>query len=58
VFLSLQADKGNCTAVLDDKCKLTILLESEVYGPLSKDRAAKLRRKYRNSSLNMKLFFL
>jgi hypothetical protein len=43
----LQADKGNCTVVLEEseyKEKLNTLLESGVYEPLSKDPTAKVER--------------
>jgi hypothetical protein len=43
----LQADKGNCTVVLDEskyKEKLNTLLESGVYEPLPKDPTAKIER--------------
>jgi hypothetical protein len=43
----LQADKGNCTVVLDDseyKAKLNTLLSLEVYEPLPKDPTAKVKR--------------
>ncbi|PNF42699.1 hypothetical protein B7P43_G14177 [Cryptotermes secundus] len=44
----LQADKGNCTVVLDEskyKDKLNTLLESGVYETLPKDPTAKVERK-------------
>jgi hypothetical protein len=43
-----QADKGNCTVILDEskyKDKLNTLLESGVYEPLSQDPTAKIERK-------------
>ena len=44
----LQADKGNCTVVLDEseyKDKLNTLLESGIYEPLPKDSTAKIEMK-------------
>jgi hypothetical protein len=46
----IQADKGNCTVVLDEskyKDKLKTLLEFGVYEPLLKARTAKVERKVR-----------
>jgi hypothetical protein len=44
----LQADKGNCTVVMDEseyKDKLNTLLESGVYEPLPKDPTAMVEKK-------------
>jgi hypothetical protein len=57
----LQADKGNCTLVLDlskYKDTLNILVESGVYEPLPKDPTAKGARKIEKILSNTKLLFI
>jgi hypothetical protein len=57
----LQADKRNCTVVLDEskyKDKLNILPSPGFMNPCPKIPQLRLRGKYRNSFPNTKLFFL